>query len=143
MNQIEKDRLGKAESTQRHAAIEEHRDKIVALMKNSGIVDPVGVLLDITGTYGRQTHMAWNVSRGMPEAEKKIEEMTAYYDAEGRFPTLMTVWTWREAEDLMPRTSTTASESLRRLKWAIEPGQAGLIVIGRHGNSYAIVELEQ
>jgi len=145
MNQIEKDRFGKTESKQRHATIEEHREEIIGLMKKSRIVDPVGVMLDITGTYGRQMHMAWNVSNGMSEAEaeKKIAEAISYYEGEGRFPTLLMVWTWGEAERLMPLTSPTSSESLRGLKWTIEPGMAGVIVIGRHGNSYGIVQLSE
>lgn len=144
MNQVEKNRFAKAESRQRQATIEQHRDEIIALMKKSGIVDPLGMILDITGTYGRQAHMAWNVSQGMSEAEakKKVSEMIAYYEAEGRVATLLMVWTWSQAEDLMPRTSPTASESLRGLKWMIEPGQAGVIVVGRHGNTYGIVAIE-
>ena len=145
MSQLKKDRLAKAESRQRHATIEVHRDQIISLIKKSEIADPIGVILDITGTYGRQTHKAWNVGKGISEAEAetKIEEMTAYFEAEGKFPTLLTVWGWSDAEKLLPRTSPTATESLRRLKSVLEHGQAGVVMIGRHGNSYAIVELEE
>lgn len=145
MNQIEKDRLSKSELTQRNLTFDLHLVQIIQMMKRSEIVDPVGVILDITGTYGRQTQKALYVSNGMSDAdaEKKIDEMIAYYDGEGRFPALLMIWTWGKAEDLMPRTSPTGAESLRKLKWAIEPGQAAVIVVGRHGNSYAVVDLNQ
>jgi len=142
MDQREKEYFAKAESKLRHAAIDEHRDEIVALMKKSGIVDPLGMILDIKGSYGRRMYSAWNLSNGMSDsaAEKKNDDAITFYDGEGRFPVMLMVWTWGAAERLMPITSPTALESLRGLKRIIEPGQAGVIAIGRHGNSYAIVE---
>ena len=143
MDQLEKEYLAKAGSELRFATIEEHRDEIVALMKKSGIVDPLGMIIDIKGSDGRRMYTAWNLSNWMSdaEAEKKIDDAITFYDGEGRFPMMLMVWTWGAAERLMPITSPTALESLRDLKRIIEPGQAGVIAIGRHGNSYAIVEL--
>lgn len=145
MRQNEKNRLCKRESTQRHSMLDDHTSQIKKLMCDSGITDPIGVMLDITGTYGRQMQIAWNIRNGMTEAEaeKKVDELIVYFDGEGKFPTHLTVWTWQQAEILMPMTSPTALESLRKLKWAIEPGQAGVIAVGRHGNSYGIVALTE
>ena len=145
MKQKEKDRLSKKESSHRKAMLVFNLDLVMGKMRESGVVDPIGVIMDVVGTYGRKTMVAWNQGQGMTleEANRKVDEMIAYYEGQGEYPTITAVWDWPTAESLMPLTSPTSAEALKKLKHLIEPGQAVVIAVGRHGNSYSIVNLTE
>lgn len=132
------------EKKDRRWLLDHNEKQVKELILRSGIQDGVGIIADMTGTYGRQLAMARMVQlKGLSEeeAKEKVRQAIEYFKSEKRFPTHIEVMTWGEAESFLPMTSPNAKQNLKNIKLVIEPGQHLIVAIGRTGNTYSIVEL--
>lgn len=132
------------EKKDRRWLLDHNEKQVKELILRSGILDAVGIVADMTGTYGRQLAMARMAQlKGLTEeeAKEKVRQAIEYFKSENRFPTHIEVMTWDEAESFLPMTSPNARQNLKQVKLMIEPGQHLVVAIGRTGNTYSIVEV--
>ena len=140
-NQNDKIGMSKKQKLDRRWMIDFNREKVLSLMKESQIESPVGLVVDVTGKYGRRIAVLLNSQNGMKEdeAEKPIDEMIASFAKDGQYPTIVIIVSWGQAEKLLPLTSPTATETLKRTKFLMLGEQRLIVGIGTDGNTYEVI----
>ena len=106
---------------------------VVQRMQESGMADPVGMIIEMTDDIGKQLTYAALEKQGMPRHE--IPELIASY-CKNAIPTFKAVVTFETAMKVLPLTSDTAAQSLS----APRPrGVHWIVIVAGGGNSYAQV----
>ena len=106
---------------------------VVQRMQESGMADPVGMIIEMTDDIGKQLTYAALEKQGMPRHE--IPELIASY-CKNAIPTFKAVVTFETAMKVLPLTSDTAEQSLS----APRPrGVHWIVIVAGGGNSYAQV----
>ena len=106
---------------------------VVERMQQSGMADPVGMIIEMTDDIGKQLTYAALEKQGMPRHE--IPELIASY-CKNAIPTFKCVVSFETALKLLPLTSETAEQNLKGPR---RPGTHWIVVVGGGGNSYAQV----
>ena len=106
---------------------------VVQRMQESGMADPVGMIIEMTDDIGKQLTYAALEKQGMPKHE--IPELIASY-CKNAIPTFKAVVTFETAKKVLPLTSDTAEQSLSAPR---PPGVHWIVVVAGGGNSYAQV----
>lgn len=104
---------------------------VVQRMRDSGLADPVGLIVEMTDDMGKQLTYAALEAQGMPRHE--IPELIASY-CKNAIPTFKGVVTFETARTILDLTSETA---VQNLAVARKPGLHWIVVVGGGGNSYA------
>ncbi len=116
--------------------LERNKTDLAKLMRESDLAEPVGVVADVRTFHGRQ----FAIAVGM--AEDVIDQDIARFRSEQKIPTVMSLITWKAAEEMMPHTSPTASRNLAAAKAICEAKGAKLMIaIMSEGNRYEVVSL--
>lgn len=118
-------------------------DAVHEIMHKTTLVDPVVVVADLRDHHGRQFAIYYERTRdgsSSEEAERRTDEYIAECEGKG-IPTISAVVSMSEAEMILPYTSPTATENLRRWKQRRRPGDHLVVVIAAGGNTYASVQL--
>jgi hypothetical protein len=112
-----------------------NRERLLELMDQSGVADPVGIVADLRDHHAQQLALAMGWDDG------RIERELAEYKVKKQIPTFTVVVPFADAEKIMPFTSPTATESLTKAKAVIDAGPGRKLIIGimAKGNSYAVV----
>ena len=106
---------------------------VVQRMQESGMADPVGMIIEMTDDIGKQLTYAALEKQGMPKHE--IPELIASY-CKNAIPTFKAVVTFETAKKVLSLTSDTAEQSLSATRPA---GVHWIVVVAGGGNSYAQV----
>ena len=104
-------------------------------MQQSGMADPLGMLIEMTDDIGKQLTYAALEKQGMPRHE--IPELIASC-CKNAIPTFKCVVSFETALKLLPLTSETAEQNH---KGPGRPGTRWIIIVGGGGNSYAQVPI--
>jgi len=131
-----------AKKDRRHL-LAENLDQLMEAMRESGVVNPVGIVVDATDRLGSAMYGAALVKYGMTEeqARQQLAETTARMAEQNQFPTALLVVSWDVADQLLPLTSPTAKKNLREMKSEYQIGWSGrylVIGIGSGGNTYGV-----
>ena len=122
----------KSKQLRRHLLAHNSPD-VMQRMQESGMADPVGMIIEMTDDIGKQLTYAALEKQGMPKHE--IPELIASY-CTNAIPTFKAVVTFETAMKVLPLTSDTAEQSLSAAR---PPGVHWIVVVGGGGNSYAQV----
>ena len=106
---------------------------VVDRMQQSGMANPVGMIIEMTDDIGKQLTYAALEKQGMPRHE--IPELIASY-CKNAIPTFKCVVSFETALKLLPLTSETALQNLTAPR---RPGTQWIVIVGGGGNSYAQV----
>ena len=106
---------------------------VVQRMQESGMADPVGMIIEMTDDIGQQLTYSALEKKGMPKHE--IPELIASY-CKNAIPTFKAVVTFETAMKVLPLTSDTAVASLSAPR---KPGVHWIVIVAGGGNSYAKV----
>ena len=106
---------------------------VVDRMQQSGMADPVGMVIEMTDDIGKQLTYAALEKQGVPRHE--IPELIASY-CKNAIPTFKCVVTFETALKILPLTSDTAEQNLKGPR---RPGTRWIVIVGGGGNSYAQV----
>jgi hypothetical protein len=104
---------------------------VMQRMQQSGMADPVGMIIEMTDDIGKQLTYAALEKQGMPKHE--IPELIASY-CKNAIPTFKCVVSFDTARKILPITSETALQNLNAPR---KPGVHWIVVVGGGGNSYA------
>ena len=104
-------------------------------MRESGLADPVGMIIEMTDDVGKQLTYAALEKQGVPRHE--IPERIASY-CKNAIPTFKCVVSFETAKKILPITSETAFQNLTAQR---KPGVHWIVVVGGGGNSYAQVPI--
>ncbi len=108
---------------------------VMKWMQESGMADPVGMIIEMTDDIGKQLTYAALEKQGMPRHE--IPELIVSY-CKKAIPTFKCVVSFETAKKILPITSETALQNLTAPR---KPGVHWIVVVGGGGNSYAQVPL--
>ena len=108
---------------------------VVERMQQSGLADPVGLIIEMTDDIGKQLTYAALEQQGIPKHE--ISELIASY-CKNAIPTFKCVVSFETAMKILPITSETALQNLTAPR---KPGVHWIVVVGGGGNSYAQVPI--
>jgi len=106
---------------------------VVDRMQQSGMADPVGMIIEMTDDIGKQLTYAALEKQGMPKHE--IPELIASY-SKNAIPTFKSVVSFETALKILPLTSESAEQNLKGPR---RPGTHWIVIVGGGGNSYAQV----
>jgi len=106
---------------------------VVDRMQQSGMSDPVGMIIEMTDDIGKQLTYAALEKQGMPRHE--ILELIASY-CKNAIPTFKAVVTFEIAKRVLALTSDTALQNLTAPR---KPGVHWIVIVGGGGNSYGQV----
>lgn len=106
---------------------------VMKRMQESGMADPVGMIVEMTDDIGKQLTYAALEKQGMPRHE--IPELIASY-CKNAIPTFKCVVSFETAKKILPITSETALQNLTAPR---KPGVHWIVIVGDGGNSYAQV----
>lgn len=124
----------KSKQIRRHL-LNHNAPDVMKWMQESGMADPVGMIIEMTDDIGKQLTYAALEKQGMPKHE--IPELIASY-CKNAIPTFKAVVTFETAMKVLPLTSDTAEQSLSAPR---PPGVHWIIVVAGGGNSYAQVPI--
>jgi len=122
----------KSKQLRRHL-LNHNAPDVMKRMQESGMADPVGMIIEMTDDIGKQLTYAALEKQGMPKHE--IPELIASY-CKNAIPTFKAVVTFETAMKVLPLTSDTAEQSLSAPR---PPGVHWIVVVAGGGNSYAQV----
>jgi len=127
----------------RRHLLTQNLEKTTDAMRQSGVTDPVGFIVDVRDHQGRHFAIAVHHSEGATddEATKHVDQQIADYHELGQIPTKIIVTPLDAARTILPSSSPTATESLRSWESQRQPGQNLVVVMANGGNTYATVEL--
>jgi len=108
---------------------------VVERMQQSGLADPVGLIIEMTDDIGKQLTYAALEMQGMSRHE--IPELIASY-CKNAIPTFKCVVSFETALRLLPLTSETAEQNLKGPR---RPGTRWIVVVAGGGNSYPLVPI--
>ena len=129
---MEKGISEKSKQLRRHL-LNHNGSDVVQRMQESGMADPVGMIIEMTDDIGKQLTYAALEKQGMPKHE--IPELIASY-CKNAIPTFKAVVTFETAKKVLPLTSDTAEQSLSAPR---PPGVHWIVIVAGGGNSYAQV----
>ena len=122
----------KSKQLRRHL-LNHNGSDVVQRMQESGMADPVGMIIEMTDDIGKQLTYAALEKQGMPKHE--IPELIASY-CKNAIPTFKAVVTFETAMKVLPLTSDTAEQSLSAPR---PSGVHWIVIVAGGGNSYAQV----
>ena len=130
----------------RRHLLSENLDQLIEAMKNSGIRNPVGIVVDVTDRLGSVMCRMALIKSGMTdeEAKRHLDTMTSEMAEQNQFPTLTFVISWTIANQLLPLTSPTAKKHLVELQSQYKVGTSSkylVVAVGNGGNTYGIAEI--
>ncbi len=108
---------------------------VVRRMQESGLDDPVGLIIEMTDDIGKKLTYAALESQGMLKHD--IAELIASY-CRNAIPTFKAVITFETAKRVLTITSDTAEQNLTAPR---HPGIGWIVIVGGGGNSYAQVSV--
>jgi hypothetical protein len=120
----------------RHRLLQHNGPDVSQRMLQSGVADPVGLIVEMTDHYGKQITYSVLEHHGMQKYE--IAERIAAL-SRNAIPTFKAVLPFPVACRLLAITSDTAQQNLNRPR---PRGHYWIVVIGAGGNSYAQVPLQ-
>ena len=132
----------------RRHLLSENLDQLIEAMKQSGISNPVGIVVDATDKLGSVLCRSAFRQSGMTEEEATLhlKEMTAEMAERNQFPTSTLVVSWAIACQLLPLTSPTAKKHLFELQSEYKIGTSNkylVVAVGNGGNTYAISDIPE
>jgi hypothetical protein len=132
----------------RRHLLAENLDQLIDAMKQSGIFNPVGIVVDATDRLGSVLCRTALLKSGMTdeEAAQKLNEMTAQMAERNQFPTATFVVSWAMAEHLLPLTSPTAKKNLFEMQAQYQIGKSSrylVVAIGNGGNTYGVADIPE
>lgn len=132
----------------RRHLLSENLDNIIEAMKQSGIPDPVGIVVDATDEYGGALCLSALRKSGLTKKEAALYQKTMIAEMAERnqFPTATFVVSWAEANQLLPLTSPTAKKNLIELQTEYSLGTSSkylVVAIGNGGNTYSISDIPE
>ena len=122
----------KSKQLRRHL-LNHNAPDVIHRMQESGMADPVGLIIEMTDDIGKQLTYAALEKQGMPRHE--IPELIASY-CKNAIPTFKAVISFETAKKILHITSETAIQNLAAPR---KPGIHWIVVVGGGGNSYAQV----
>lgn len=127
----------------RRHLLDRNHGNVLEAMRESGLPDPVGFIIDAIDFQGRQFAIQMRRAAGTSEEEatRQIDETNAVFLRNRMTPTLITVTSVEAARAILPLTSPTALQTLKTREAQREPGHCLVTVIASGGNTYASVEL--
>jgi hypothetical protein len=120
----------------RRHLLNHNAEQIVLRICDSGIPEPVGLIIDMTDDMGKKLTYHALETHGYHRHE--IPEIIARYAKDNATPTFLCVTNLEAAKRVLTETSETA---VRNLSQPIAPGRAWVVVVGAGGNSYAQVPI--
>ncbi|XZE43928.1 hypothetical protein SH467x_003510 [Pirellulaceae bacterium SH467] len=105
-------------------------------MKQSGLKDPVGLIVEMTDPVGKLLTYSTLEAHGVPKHE--IPEVIARYTKDQATPTFLCVVDFATAKRVLATTSETAEANL---SVPLPPGRAFVVVVAGGGNSYAQIAI--
>ena len=132
----------------RRHLLSKHMDQLIDEMKQSGITNPVGIVVDPADKYGRVWYLSELIESGMTkeEANRHLREMTAKLAESNQFPTMVVVVSWADAVKILHGTSPTARKNLYELRNVHKVGTDGkylVVAVGNGGNTYGFVNIPE
>ena len=124
----------KSKQVRRHL-LNHNAPDVMKRMHESGMSDPVGLIVEMTDDIGKQLTYAALEKQGMPKHE--IPELIASY-CMNAIPTFKCVVSFETAKKILPITSKTALQNLTATR---KPGVHWIVIVGGGGNSYAQVPI--
>ncbi len=106
---------------------------VMKRMRQSGLTDPVGLIVEMTDDIGKKLTYAALEKQGMSKHE--IPELIASY-CKNAIPTFKCVLSFDTAKSILHITSETAVQNLTAPR---RPGTHWIVIVGGGGNSYAQV----
>jgi hypothetical protein len=106
--------------------------------RSQGIPRPFVLVGDVTDFHGRQLALFALRLQDKTEEEQEAVLREHFAKVEG-VPTVVVVVPFKVAEQIMPQTSPTGLENVRRMEKMRRPGLVPVAVIARKGNLYALV----
>ena len=135
--------MAKSESTDRTALLEHNKESVIKAMKERGLSDPVGVIVDTSDMKRRRFFKSALVKSGKldPEAVPRMVAIEIYSATRRKFLTGILVVNWKVAEGLLHRTSPTVADQLERMRPQCQPGtgQHLIVTVGSGGIEYGVV----
>lgn len=111
-------------------------EDIARRMKQSGLKDPVGLIVEMTDPVGKLLTYSTLEAHGVPKHE--IPEVIARYTKDQATPTFLCVVDLTTAKRVLAATSETAEANL---SVPLPPGRAFVVVVAGGGNSYAQIAI--
>ncbi len=108
---------------------------VMKRMQESGMSDPVGLIVEMTDDIGKKLTYAALEKQGMSKHE--IPELIASY-CKNAIPTFKCVVSFDTAKKILQITSETAVQNLTAPR---KPGVHWIVIVGGGGNSYAQVPM--
>ena len=123
-------------------------DEIKKAMKQSGIRNPVGIIVDATDRIGGALYLAVLKKSGLSEGEAVMRKdaMIAELQDRGQFPSVILAAAWEQASGFLSCTSPTAKENLLKLKTELDLGNGNrflIVAIANGGNMYCILDIPE
>ncbi len=113
-------------------------EEILRRMRESGLSDPVGLIIDATDPMGKSITYSAVQAEGVPKHE--IPEILARLSRNESIPTFLMVLTLETAKRVLVATSESAESNLSAPRRA---GTAWVVIIAGGGNSYAQVPFHE
>ena len=122
----------KSKQLRRHL-LNHNAPDVAKRMQESGMSDPVGMIIEMTDDIGKQLTYAALEKQGMPKHE--IPELIASY-CKNAIPTFKCVVSFDTAKKILHITSETAVQNLTAPR---KPGVHWIVIVAGGGNRYAQV----
>ena len=122
----------KSKQLRRHL-LNHNAPDVAKRMQESGMSDPVGLIVEMTDDIGKKLTYAALEKQGMPKHE--IPELIAAY-CKNAIPTFKCVLSFDTAKKILHITAETAVQNLTAPR---NPGVHWIVVVAGGGNSYAQV----
>jgi len=129
------DGVSKSSLELRRHLLQCNAEEIVSAMRRAGLADPVGLIVEMTDSFGKQLAYGVMESRGMTKAE--VAERIAAL-SRNAIPTFTAVVSFEQARKTLELSSDTAILNLSAPR---PPGVYWIVVIGGGGNSYSQVPI--
>lgn len=126
--------LSRSSMELRRGLLNYNGEEILKRMRESGLSDPVGLIIDATDPMGKSITYSAVQAEGVPKHE--IPEILARLSRNESIPTFLMVLSLETAKRVLLATSETAESNLSAPR---RPGTAWVVIIAGGGNSYAQV----
>lgn len=134
--------MSRSDKLDRRHMLVENEAQIRAYMQQASMDEPVGFIVDISDTQGRNFAQWIYQGEGLSEAAaaKRVADEVASYMGKA-IPTMMAVLPMSAAKKVLPLSSPMASVSLKKWEEGRQPGQYLVVVMASGGNTYASMYL--
>jgi|GEM_PF-3646257 len=138
--------MSHSEMADRRVMLAHNTPMVIEAMKESGLSDPVGIIADTRDKMGRKLFKMALLASGKSEqdADDEIRAMSKEMAKKEQILTGILVVDWKRAEQILPLTSPTATETLgevRRLHH-VQKDSYAIVAVGSGGNTYTLVVID-